>query len=233
MDRQPLDVMNRARRARHHQARALVAEILQAGTDHDRKSHAYDGLVSLAQERRPQWNEVVAVDAEMIGYLVDAVHRDGLLEAQLKSMDHAWWSTHREDASELINQTLDTMSRKLGQFGWQGDFTSWIYAILRSRWLDQHRRDSRQIDAVPIDEAPGVGAANRCSSLAVAQVEIGTAFRYLPPRYVAILQLALGQGMNREQIKEALGLNEDQYRGLWYRASAAYERAVRSALDER
>jgi RNA polymerase sigma-70 factor, ECF subfamily len=131
--------------------------------------------------------------------------------------------THR--AEDLLQETLLSAFRSLGQLADPKDFRRWLLKIAQNALLDAARRDSRQKRA-----APRLGGATALQTVAGKEAspedqvvrdelrgQVLAILRSLPEEYRLPLTLRYIAGCDYESIQSQLGLSNGSLRGLLHR----------------
>lgn len=138
------------------------------------------------------------------------------------------------DAQDVLQETMLTVARSIGQFRGDSTLGTWLFTIARSFCVKKHRRgkhapaehasiDDPLLAATVIDPGPQPEAA-------IAGKEIGEALEIaigeLAPMYREVLVLRDGEGLTAPEVAEVLGIGVDAVKSRLHRARAA----IRSRL---
>ncbi|MCK6548867.1 sigma-70 family RNA polymerase sigma factor [Myxococcota bacterium] len=130
---------------------------------------------------------------------------------------------NREDAKDIVQETLLAASRALGDFKGNARLSTWLFTIARRFCLKKHGRDTTFGDTTPLDElsatlvdpqpAPDQAAANR-ELEAAFEVALGE----LDPKYREVLLLRDVEGLTAPEVGEILGLTVEAVKSRLHRA---------------
>lgn len=138
------------------------------------------------------------------------------------------------DAQDVLQETLLTVARSIGQFRGDATLSTWLYTIARSFCVKKHRRgkhapaehesiDDPALAGTVMDPGPEPEAA-------IAGKQIGEALEIaigeLAPMYREVLVLRDGEGLTAPEVADVLGIGVDAVKSRLHRARAA----VRSRL---
>jgi RNA polymerase sigma factor (sigma-70 family) len=133
----------------------------------------------------------------------------------------------REDAEDLLQETLATAYQKLDQLRDQNKLRPWLMAILRRRFLN-HVRDVRrrmrgleELQLLPVAQEDG---ADR--ELAVAALD------QLPADQHWLLSMYYIEELSSAEISAALGITTANFRQRLHRARGALEEKLRVVMTE-
>lgn len=142
---------------------------------------------------------------------------------------------NREEAKELVQETLYRAARHLGRYQTDKPLDRWFFAILRNTFLDGRRRLRRRrvvsLDA-PVDGTEGdcladfVGAEEESAFRGLERAEtaanVRLALSRLDPKYQAVLRLCDMGGTNYDESARRLGLPPGTLRSRLSRARQAF-----------
>lgn len=137
---------------------------------------------------------------------------------------------HREDAEDVLQETILDAWKGLARFRGDARFRTWAYRILVTRALDSARR-RRPADELPLTVAcAGAGPAEDASSREL-ETAIRAAIDELPPVQRATLLLRADHGMSYDEIAYVLGSGRDAVRMNLIDARRALARRLRRVVD--
>jgi RNA polymerase sigma-70 factor (ECF subfamily) len=126
---------------------------------------------------------------------------------------------HREDAREVLQDTLLAVARSVRDFRGQSSLSTWLYTIARSFCIKRRRRE-RPED--PLDAAPEPIDPKRSpeDSTAGRQMErlLLDSMSQLEPMYREVLVLRDGEGLTAPEVAEVLGISVDAVKSRLHRA---------------
>jgi len=140
-----------------------------------------------------------------------------------------------EDALDAAQETMVTLSKRIGEFAFRSRFSSWVYRIAVNASIDARRRrldaprgsvrtsfgggeDERQLEQATAQprHADPVGAASRQESRTLLQ----DALTRLNPKVSSLLVLRYVEGLSYEQIAETLDISLGTVKSRLNRAHA-------------
>lgn len=141
----------------------------------------------------------------------------------------------REDAREVLQETMLAMARSLPEFRGQASVASWLYAIARSFCIKQRRRhkgEPAHLD--PLEAAAGVAVERGSPEEAVAAREVDgaveRAIAALPAEQREVLLLRDAEGLTAPEVASVLGLGVEAVKSRLHRARLAVRAAVAPLL---
>src|SRR5207302_90467 len=142
--------------------------------------------------------------------------------------------THR--AEDLLQETLLTAFRTLGQLSEPGKFRAWLLRIAQHTAIDAARRDQRRKrvrDAGPASARPRqtAGPAEAVEREELRQ-QVLSVLRSLPEEYRLPLTLRYLAGADHETIQMQMGLTNGSLRGLLHRGLKMLRAEVEKVLGE-
>lgn len=140
-----------------------------------------------------------------------------------------------EDALDAAQETLVTLARRIGEFGFRSRFSSWVYRIAVNAAIDvRRRRTDAQRGSVQthLDSGDADGRIAQVPSGEeddpVARVEdaearemVRRALTRINPRFAALLALRYLEGLSYEEIAEVQETNLGTVKSRLNRAHAA------------
>lgn len=112
----------------------------------------------------------------------------------------------REDAEDLVQDTLIALHRRRETYDPGQPLTAWVYAIARYRLIDHYRRTKVRA-AVPLEDAGELFAADDVSP-AMARRDVSRLLDRLPPVRAALIRATKIEGLSNLEAGEAAGLSE-------------------------
>jgi RNA polymerase sigma-70 factor (ECF subfamily) len=150
----------------------------------------------------------------------------------------------REDAREVLQETLLKTFESIGTLKNPGAFAGWLYRIAHNACLMRRRHSKFLKEEVELDEAlPDPKSAaqplpwNRLPDQAVLDAELRERLRRaildLPEGYRSVLVLRDIEGLDTESVASALGLNRDVVKMRLHRARGKVRNMLESYLRNR
>lgn len=145
------------------------------------------------------------------------------------------------DAEDVLQETLLTVARRIGEFRGEASVSSWLYTIARSYCIKQRRR-SKFAPAYEesLDDAAGSEAARLPDparapedTVAVRQEEdaLRRAIAELPERSREIVVLRDIEGLTAPEVAEVVGLSVEAVKSRLHRARLALREKILPLLD--
>ena len=146
----------------------------------------------------------------------------------------------REDAKDVLQDTLLTMARGVRDFRGASSLSTWLYTIARSFCIKRRRRskfapdEERSLDTELSAEAKGLAApgVEADEALAGKQVEraLEQAITGLEPMYREVLLLRDVEGLTAPEVAEVLGLTPQAVKSRLHRARLSVREQVAPLL---
>lgn len=148
----------------------------------------------------------------------------------------------RDDAQEVVQDTLLKTFQSVQDLKSREAFTGWLYRIATNACLMKRRKSKYFSAEVPLDDAmpdraaltQGGPAWNRLPDEAAQdgelQTRIRTAVRQLPEGYKSVLVLRDLEGLDTEEVAQALGLSKDVVKMRLHRARAKVRNEIEAYL---
>lgn len=144
----------------------------------------------------------------------------------------------REDAKEVVQDTLLKTFQSVHELKSREAFAGWLYRIATNACLMRRRKSQFLKEEISLDEAMPDRSAlasplpwNRLPDQAVLDSEVRERIRQavlaLPDGYKSVLVLRDLEGLDTEEVAQALGLNKDVVKMRLHRARAK----VRNELE--
>lgn len=140
----------------------------------------------------------------------------------------------RDEADDVVQETLVRLHRHLGRFDNRSRFTTWLYQVTRSAAADQHRKRERRRRlalkirrrASPTATDPRYEGASQDDRRAMGLVKMFLA--ELSDRQREVFDLVDLQGMSAVEVSRLLGMRPVTVRSHLFRA----RRAIRARILE-
>ena len=136
-----------------------------------------------------------------------------------------------EDAKDVLQDTMLTMSQSLRNFRGASSLTTWLYAIARSFCIKKRRKskfaptEEISLSGMDSDRSGPVSAASAQPDHIVSAKELGNylnkAVQSLEPMYRDVLLLRDGEGLSAAEVAEVLGVRVDAVKSRLHRARLA------------
>ena len=111
---------------------------------------------------------------------------------------------NREDADDLVQDTLERAWSRAGLWQGVGDMRTWLFSIMHNLHIDALRRG--RLDTVDLDDhTPEVPVA-ATQGHALAMRDLDAALAMLPPEQREVLLLVGLEGMAYAEVAQALGI---------------------------
>ncbi len=111
-------------------------------------------------------------------------------------------------AEDLVQETLVGAWQSLARFDGRCGFSSWLYGILRHRFLKGRRQQNapRSSASIRLDQIPGTAhASDRSAELSEDALWIRRAVAQLPDEHRLVIELRFFAGATLDEISAALG----------------------------
>lgn len=149
-----------------------------------------------------------------------------------------------EEAKELVQEAFFRLIRRAEVYDDSQPFENWFIRVLRNIYFDGLKRCDRRL-AVSLDmpiDAEGLSLADALADGSLPMLEqlerdkygreVNEAFDAVPPEQRAVLALSDVQGLNYEQISEALDCPLGTVKSRLYRGRAAFRKAYCDSRKE-
>jgi RNA polymerase sigma-70 factor, ECF subfamily len=147
-----------------------------------------------------------------------------------------------EDARDVLQDTLMSMARSLGNFRADSSLSTWLYTIANRACLKRRRRrvsaprhvvSLETLDGVQRDQLAAPGLNPEAAAVAhETQAALDKAIRALEPAQRAVLLLRDVEGLSAPAVGEALGLSVPAVKSRLHRARLAVRAALAPALGK-
>jgi RNA polymerase sigma-70 factor (ECF subfamily) len=135
----------------------------------------------------------------------------------------------RDDAEDLVQDTLIAMHRRRDSYDPNQPLTAWVYAIARYRLIDHYRRRKVRNPAPPRDAAE-LFAADEIEP-AMARRDVSRLLEKLPPARAALIRATRIEGLSNAEAGERAGMSEGAVKVSVHRGLRALSQA-RDADDD-
>lgn len=112
----------------------------------------------------------------------------------------------RDDAEDLVQETLIAIHRRRDSYDPHQPLTAWVYAIARYRLIDHFRRRKVRA-AVPLEDADALFAVDEVEP-AMARRDVSRLLDRLPPARAALIRATKIQGLTNAEAGRAAGMSE-------------------------
>lgn len=116
------------------------------------------------------------------------------------------YSKNKEEAEDILQEGFIKVFRNLSKFKGEGSLEGWVRRIMVNTALEQHRRHSRMVPVVEINEALDEDAGVDVIST-INRDEILRQVRALPKGYRTVLNLYAIEGFSHKEIAGELGIS--------------------------
>ena len=116
------------------------------------------------------------------------------------------YSRNKEEAEDILQESFIKIFRSLKNFKGAGSLEGWIRRIVVNTALEQHRRQSRMVPVVEINEALDEDSGVDLIS-SINRDEILRQVRALPKGYRTVLNLYAIEGFSHKEIADELGIS--------------------------
>jgi RNA polymerase sigma factor (sigma-70 family) len=138
------------------------------------------------------------------------------------------------DAAEAADVTQDTFLmafEKLDKLRDRGKVKSWLYAVARNDCLKRIRRRSREVaSSDALEDLVAEEEIDERSDSNILRELVWSAAEGLAPRDQALLDLHVRQGLNGQELADAVGVNVSNVYVMVNRLKAQFERAMGALL---
>ncbi len=129
-----------------------------------------------------------------------------------------------EDAEDAVQETLWTVSRRIGSLRAASAFTAWLFTMIKRECLRLLRREQR---SSPHDIVQGLGPDPERQAVRAALLrDISVAIAELPPEYRRVLVMRDVQSMSAPEVASSLNLTTPAVKTRLHRA----RRVIRASL---
>ena len=113
------------------------------------------------------------------------------------------WIADRENAADIVHETLIDVWQSAERFQGRSSVKSWIYSIARNKAIDQNRRGVRMVYAEPDLETPDEAPTPEQELQAFQNAErVRTCVNALSPTHKAAIQMAFFEDLTYAEVAE-------------------------------
>jgi RNA polymerase sigma factor (sigma-70 family) len=137
----------------------------------------------------------------------------------------------REEAADTVQQCFLIAAEKMGSLREPSKMRAWLYAVARHDCLRRIRRRSREVvsQETAATEAP-LTLSDEVADVQSLQELVWSAAKGLAPKDQALLDLHVRQGLNGQELAEAVGVKPSNVYVMVNRLKAQFERAMGALL---
>ena len=138
----------------------------------------------------------------------------------------------RDEAADAVQQCFLVAAEKMGSLRDPGKLRPWLYAVARNDCLRRIRRRSRErVDqkAAEAERSDNLVADGLTDSQALREV-VWSAAKGLPPKDQALLELHVRQGLNGQELADAVGVKVSTVYVMVSRLRAQFEKTIGALL---
>jgi len=197
-------------------ANELATSILEASKAE--KTRLFDGLAELAQDARPSMTSdgktsKVEVFPEIVGIFLEALEKEGLVEASLLAPRYRLCGGENETARrEITQRTFAAVPEALRTFRRDASVKSYVLGIVNNQYQNWVRETAKDKTIADLPEDDMLAGAALRSSLLLNKLEVGEVISDLAPKHRQMIVLAFFEGLSAAEIKSTLDLSDGQYR---------------------
>jgi len=146
-----------------------------------------------------------------------------------------------EDAEDVLQDTMLTMTRSLKNFRGASSISTWLYTIARSFCIKKRRKskfapaEELSLTGLESDRNGPASAASEQPDHVVSARELGNylnqAVQALEPMYRDVLLLRDGEGLSAPEVAEVLGIRVDAVKSRLHRARMAVREQMAPLLE--
>ena len=137
----------------------------------------------------------------------------------------------REEAADAVQQCFLIAAQKMGSLREPSKMRAWLYAVARHDCLRRIRRRSREVvDQEVAEPAPSQAASDEGADVQSLQDLVWSAAKGLAPKDQALLDLHVRQGLNGQELADAVGVKASNVYVMVNRLKAQFERAMGALL---
>jgi RNA polymerase sigma factor (sigma-70 family) len=137
----------------------------------------------------------------------------------------------KEEAADAVQQCLLIAAEKMGSLRDPNKMKSWLYAVARHDCLRRIRRRSREVaDQEAVETEPSVMLSDDRTDVEALQELVWSAAKGLAPKDQALLDLHVRQGLNGQELADAVGVKASNVYVMVNRLKAQFERAMGALL---
>jgi RNA polymerase sigma factor (sigma-70 family) len=137
----------------------------------------------------------------------------------------------REEAADAVQQCLLIAAEKMGSLRDPSKMKSWLYAVARHDCLRRIRQRSREVvDQEAVETEPSGILSDDRTDVEALQELVWSAAKGLAPKDRALLDLHVRQGLNGQDLADAVGVKASNVYVMVNRLKAQFERAMGALL---
>ncbi|OGV41602.1 MAG: hypothetical protein A2X46_03720 [Lentisphaerae bacterium GWF2_57_35] len=110
------------------------------------------------------------------------------------------------DAEDLVQETFLKLFRYRFEYRPSAKFTTFLYTLARHAWADRWRKTERRERLYGLLESEACETDDGCMSPTRARLDAQEALKRLPDKLRMVLVMSLYQGLNYEEIAQALDI---------------------------
>jgi RNA polymerase sigma-70 factor, ECF subfamily len=143
------------------------------------------------------------------------------------------YTTTREDAEDVVQDTFRLAYQNLGRFDLRRPFEPWLFTILRNAARNAIKsRRLRSHESLSEEVAAGTAGPLENAHRRELRRQITHAVEQLPPMQKSCFRLCLVEGLSSAEAATALGLAESTVRVHVFKARQTLQRLLNSWRDE-
>ncbi len=153
----------------------------------------------------------------------------GILAPPVYRFGHSF-CRDRDDAEDIMQETLVTMVRRLGAFRGESSLSTWAFVVARnacSRLRRRRRREAQVVGALAREEPSSPHGPDHALERRSVGMSIASALRELPGPWREVVLLRDIEGLSAADAARALGIRQTALKSRLHRA----REALRSALE--
>ena len=133
-------------------------------------------------------------------------------------------------AEDVVQEVLLSIHRARHTWHPQRPFAPWFYAVMRSRLVDEIRRNKRTARwEEPMDATPPVVWSESPEAATIARADLVDAMRHLSPAQRLVIERLKLDEMSVKQVAAETGLSESNVKVIAHRGYAALKRLLGGA----
>lgn len=160
---------------------------------------------------------------ELLQSVAPSIHRFGLRMCR-----------NAHDADDVLQDTLLSVTKHLGEFEGRSSLTSWVFALTRSACA-RRRRGMKNQPPVSDDRLAEEPHGGRSPEAETADLQLGEALGRaldaLPEEHREVVMLRDVEGLTAPETAEALGVSVDAVKSRLHRAREALRRELRPLFE--
>jgi RNA polymerase sigma factor (sigma-70 family) len=137
----------------------------------------------------------------------------------------------REEAADAVQQCFLVAAQKMGSLREPSKMRAWLYAVARHDCLRRIRRRSREVvDQQVTESMSSLASIDEGTDVQSLQELVWSAAKGLAPKDQALLDLHVRQGLNGQELADAVGVKPSNVYVMVNRLKAQFERAMGALL---